>query len=98
MQGIMASYQKIIFEKDGIEVFSAQGSLGCLRRGEPKDSHDLIRQGLFQLDNALKDNKATVDAAQFTNVRVSNRNFTRLDLVNAGVIPAPKKTNKAPKP
>lgn len=98
MQGIMASYQKITFEKDGVAVFDAQGSLGCLRRGEPNDSHDLIRQGLFQLQNAVKDNKAPADAAQFTNVRVSNRNFTRADLVNAGVIPAPKKPNNAPKP
>lgn len=98
MQGIMASYQKITFEKDGVAVFDAQGSLGCLRRGEPKDSHDLIRQGLFQLQNAVKDNKVSADAAQFTNVRVSQRNFTRADLVNAGVIPAPKKTNNAPKP
>lgn len=97
--GIVASYIDIVFKKDGQEVYRTQGALGCVRNGDPKDSYDLIRQGLAQLRNDVKAGNAKRDALDFTSVAVgkgAQKDFTRAELERAGVVPVAD-TSKRPR-
>lgn len=83
---IMAQYVDVIFKKDGEEVFRAQGSIGCIRQGEPHDSYTIIRGAMFSFNRAAKTNIVK----DFDTVEVGKKIFTRAQLEKAGLV-TPKK-------
>ena len=91
MMGIMAQFEKVAFKKDGITVFEATGSLGCIR--SPDDDMKLVTQGYNQLFNAVDDKKVSADALDYTSVEVRGREYSKADLKRANAIPTNRGVN-----
>ena len=68
--GIMASFSKVAFKKDGVEVFSAKvTSGGCFG---PNPDVDVINRGYTELKGAIDAGKATTAALDFNSVSISS--------------------------
>lgn len=66
--GIMASFSKVSFKKDGAEVFSARvTSGGCFG---PNPDVDVINNGFQALLRAVDEGKATTAALDFNSVSI----------------------------
>lgn len=71
--GIMASFAKVSFKKDGKEVFSASvTSGGCFG---PDDVVDVINRGYTEMKTAINEGKLTTAALDFNGVSMGQRNF-----------------------
>jgi hypothetical protein len=71
--GIMASFSKVSFKKDGAELFSARvTSGGCFG---PDDVVDVVNRGYDELKRAINDGKLTTAALDFNQVSVGAREF-----------------------
>lgn len=90
--GIAASFYTVSFKADGKTVFEGSGSLGCLRRGRKEDNFTLIRAGLSQLNKAVEGGTAPDGANAYDSVVVRGSEYSRAELVKAGLVAAPKKT------
>jgi len=74
--GIMASFSKVTFKKDGAEVFSAKvTSGGCFG---PDAEADVIDRGYHELNRAVKQGTADKAALDFNQVSVGRKDFTVL--------------------
>jgi len=72
--GIMASFSKVAFKKDGQEIFSAQvTSGGCLG---PHDLLDVVNRGYDELKKAIDGGKLTTAALDFNSISVGAREFS----------------------
>jgi len=71
--GIMASFSKVSFKKDGAEVFSATvHSGGCFG---PDDVVEVINRGYAELKTAINEGKLTTAALDFNSVSMGLRQF-----------------------
>lgn len=71
--GIMASFSKVSFKKDGAEIFSASvSSGGCFG---PDDVVDVINRGYDELKGAINAGTLTTAALDFNQVSVGAREF-----------------------
>jgi hypothetical protein len=69
--GIMASFSKVTFKKDGAEVFSTTvTSGGCFG---PNPDVDVINNGFRDLRDAIKAGKATAAARDFNSVAIAGQ-------------------------
>ena len=70
--GFMASYINVAFKKDGQVIAEAQASLGCIRRGEPQDTLDLLRGATLNLKSQVEEGRAPREVLGYTSVVVGN--------------------------
>lgn len=71
--GIMASFSKVAFKKDGVEVFSAKvTSGGCFG---PDAEADVIDRGYHELNRAIKAGTAPATALDFNGVSVGSNEY-----------------------
>ena len=91
--GIMASYINVVFKKDGTEIARTQGSLGCIRHGEPEDTITLLRQAMGDIKAQMDEGRVSKTVLEdYTSVAIGNnpdqaRELTRLAaerLLNSG--------------
>lgn len=69
--GIMASFSKVSFKKDGAEVFSATvTSGGCFG---PNPDVEVINRGYTELKSAIGAGKATTAALDFNTVSIASQ-------------------------
>lgn len=88
--GFMASYVAVVFKKDGQETARAQGSIGCIRHGEPQDTLDLLRNAMSDIQFRIKSgevNQSVLD--DYTSVVIGNdpkyaREYTRGQIEQMG--------------
>ena len=89
--GIMASFAKAVFKKDGREVFTATvTSGGCFG---PNPDLDLINEGYAALKRAIKEGNLPATAEDFNTVAVSGREYA-VTKGPAGIDPASLKLLK----
>lgn len=71
--GIMASFSKVSFKKDGAEVFSATvTSGGCFG---PDDAVDVINRGYAEMNKAINSGALAETARDFNAVSVGAHNY-----------------------
>lgn len=72
--GIMASFSKVSFKKDGVELFSAKvTSGGCFG---PDATSDVIDRGYHELNHAVKAGTVPAAALDFNTVSVGINEYT----------------------
>jgi len=82
-QGIMASFSKVVFKKDGAEVFTATvTSGGCFG---PDADIKVINAGYAELKRAIDSGQATAAANDFNSVAVRRQEYKVLAKGPAGI-------------
>lgn len=70
---VMANYVSVVFKKDGEQVAVGQGSPGCVLRGDPYDTLNLLRQATLDVQHQISTGSVKPDVLDYTSVVVPDR-------------------------